>query len=319
MLLDDVLDVLAALKERIQIHRQDLQANETRTRMALVDPLLQALGWDTTDPAQVRPEHSVKASKDKVDYALLGPDQHPAIFLEAKKLGEPLESHIEQMVRYANMEGIAYAGLTNGDHWVFYDVFAPRPLDERRMLSVAITQDDLAKCTLKLLLLWRSNLNSQPPEKANSPVLRVTSDPPPDPPAPPPDLLDPPPDPPPVGDWIPLSEFKKGEGRPASIRFPNGETHSIVYWNEILVQTVNWLVTHNLLTLENVPVSSGKVRHIVHSQPLHPTGNDFVAPREIQGLWVESHQNADATLQYAKTLMERCNQDLDQTYLQKSS
>ena len=59
MPLDDLVSVIETLKERLQTHRQDLEANETRTRMALIDPLLQALGWDTADPALVLPEYEV--------------------------------------------------------------------------------------------------------------------------------------------------------------------------------------------------------------------------------------------------------------------
>ena len=70
MPLDDLVSVIETLKERVQTHRQDLQANETRTRMALIDPLLQALGWDTTDPALVLPEYEVSGSR--ADYAPAG-------------------------------------------------------------------------------------------------------------------------------------------------------------------------------------------------------------------------------------------------------
>ena len=45
------------LKSRINEHRSVLQGNEAQTRMSLIDPLLRALGWDTADPALVRPEY----------------------------------------------------------------------------------------------------------------------------------------------------------------------------------------------------------------------------------------------------------------------
>ena len=53
MLLDDLVGVIETLQQRMEKHRFVLQANETRTRMALIDPLLSALGWDTTDPGLV--------------------------------------------------------------------------------------------------------------------------------------------------------------------------------------------------------------------------------------------------------------------------
>ena len=56
MLLDELITVIETLKQRITDHGAILQDNETRTRMALIDPLLHVLGWDTTDPFLVIPE-----------------------------------------------------------------------------------------------------------------------------------------------------------------------------------------------------------------------------------------------------------------------
>ena len=76
MLLDELITVIETLKQRITDHGAILQYNETRSRMALIDPLLQVLGWDTTDPFLVIPEYD--AGGGQVDYALLdkkgGPD-----------------------------------------------------------------------------------------------------------------------------------------------------------------------------------------------------------------------------------------------------
>ena len=81
MPLDDLVSVIATLQQRIATHRQSLQQNETRTRTALIYPLLTALGWDVSDPALVTPEYSV--SGKRADYALLG-DNGLTVFLEAK-------------------------------------------------------------------------------------------------------------------------------------------------------------------------------------------------------------------------------------------
>ena len=109
---DDLVHVIETLKERIGAHRQSLQSSETRTRMALIDPLLRALGWDTEDPALVLPEYE---SSGRADYALLGGAGKPSAVIEAKRLGESLANHRGQMVNYANMSGIPYAGLTDGN------------------------------------------------------------------------------------------------------------------------------------------------------------------------------------------------------------
>ena len=44
MALDDLKETIETLRERIQAHRLYLEGNETRTRQALIDPMLRALG-----------------------------------------------------------------------------------------------------------------------------------------------------------------------------------------------------------------------------------------------------------------------------------
>ena len=175
MPLDDLVSVIETLKARLQTHRQVLQANETRTRMALIDPLLQALGWDTADPALVLPEYDV--SGNRADYALLGATGKPVAFVEAKKLGESLASHQMQIVNYANRAGVLYAGLTDGNHWELYKVFDPAPIEDRLLLNVSIADRPAHELALQLLLLWRPNLAAGQPVMANEPVLAAVTEP----------------------------------------------------------------------------------------------------------------------------------------------
>ena len=62
-MLDELVDVIETLKARIDVHRDTLQANETRTRVALIDPLLCALGWNTADPSLVTVEKMLAAEE----------------------------------------------------------------------------------------------------------------------------------------------------------------------------------------------------------------------------------------------------------------
>ena len=178
-MLDDLVGVIETLQQRIRDHGPALRENETRTRMALIDPLLAALGWDVSDPAVVTPEYNV--SGRWADYALLRPDGQPAATLEAKKLGESLASHRMQMLNYSNAAGIAYAGLTDGNHWELYEVFAPKPLEERRVLQLSVVDTPAHQCALQLLLLWRPNLASGQPAAANHPIFAVKAAPVPEP------------------------------------------------------------------------------------------------------------------------------------------
>ena len=156
---DALVHVIESLQERIRRDGDTIGSNEIRTRTALVDPLLNALGWDTTDPAMVIPEYA--ASGGVADYALLKvtPDENTPViaFIEAKRLNEPLESHRAQMLNYANMTGVKYAGLTNGDRWELYEVFKEAPLHERRIVDVSLLREPVIDCAVQLLpLKWPS-------------------------------------------------------------------------------------------------------------------------------------------------------------------
>ena len=47
MLLEPLVSTIETIKGRIATHGASLRQNETRTRAALIDPLLTALGWDS--------------------------------------------------------------------------------------------------------------------------------------------------------------------------------------------------------------------------------------------------------------------------------
>ena len=171
-LLQPLVEVIETVKRRIAEHGASLRENEIRTRLALIDPVLHALGWDVSDPAVVTPEFTTP--NGRADYALKNPngDAVAAIFLEAKKLGENLQPHRMQMLNYANASGVDYAGLTDGQRWELYDVFKRGELSERQLLAVSITDAPAHESALKLLLLWRPNLASPPPTSAQTPIVQ---------------------------------------------------------------------------------------------------------------------------------------------------
>lgn len=172
MPLDDLINVIETLKERMTMYCQSLQQNEIRTRTALIDPLLTALGWDVSDPGLVTPEYTV--GQGRADYALIdgGSRSGSVAIVEAKSLDSFLnDRERNQMLIYANMEGVKYAILTNGDRWELYDIFTHARLNERRLLSVKIINTPAHQLALQLLLLWRPNLTSGQPVTAQGPAL----------------------------------------------------------------------------------------------------------------------------------------------------
>lgn len=325
MPLDDLVSVIETLKARLETHRQVLQANETRTRMALIDPLLQALGWDTADPALVLPEYDLRGSR--ADYALLDGTGKPVALVEAKKLGEQLVSHRMQIVNYANLSGVPYAGLTDGNHWELYKVFDPAPIEDRLLLNVSIEDQPAHEVALKLLLLWRPNLASGEPVAANEPVLAAAAGPvqaqldaereverPPE------GASEPPPA---SAGWVPLSELVYARGRkapnpPKQVRLPDGSTCEISSgWWELQVPIAGWLWSQGLLTESKAPIRYGR-SNIVSMDGMQPSGNPFERSHSIAGTplilntWTEGWD----TVRRSKLLLEECGVNVADVQLQ---
>ena len=311
MLLDDLVGVIEVLKERIATHGASLRENETRTRMALIDPLLQALGWDTSDPTMVTPEYSVGASR--ADYALLTSNGNPSALVEAKKLDESLASHRMQMLNYANISGIPHAGLTDGNHWEMYTVFDQAPIEQRRILDVSIANTPAHEAALKLLLLWRPNLASGQPVAASAPVLSFHRSNETAPVGPNP-LLDEKPKstetvPTEVG-WKPIAQVTPsiGDPRPIAIRIEQGPAIAISRWNQVLIEIAEWLCKQGLLTYQNCPVSVGHSRYLLALTPQHKSGRDFVKPRKISsGMYLELDYTGKDFLRHIRTLLDGLN------------
>ena len=172
-MLDDLVQTIETLKKRIKDYRDEIGAYESRTRVTLIDPLLQALGWDVSDPSVVEIEPKVR--NRWADYALLDSNGRTVLFLEAKKLADK-DSPVMQSVTYAVAENmhrtskVRYCGSTNGDIWEVYDIS-----DQKPVLSVSITDPKVgaAKCALQLLGLWRPSMADGVFDPTVEPVIGV--------------------------------------------------------------------------------------------------------------------------------------------------
>ena len=307
MLLDELVGAIETLKQRIRTHGATLRINEIRTRVALIDPLLMALGWDVSDPALVTPEYTV--GEGRADYALHGSESIPAAMVEAKRLGHPLsDDERMQMLNYANARGVRYAAVTDGDVWEFYEVFKQAPLEDRRLLSLRIANTPAHELALTLLLLWRPNVASGQPVKAERPVFGNGNG-------------DPPPEPPPPAGWLALSGYNLpgGTPSPAAIRFPDGTERTMTQWHETLTHTVEWLFGEGILNTSNVPLTSNSPhRYVVNTQPTHPDGSSFGNPTSVDGtpFWVNINLNAGQIRTYTRILLQHCGVSPDTVQLQ---
>jgi predicted type IV restriction endonuclease len=116
---EQIANFIDALKKRPHISKCD----ETETKQGMILPVLQFLGWNVWDIEEVKPEYPVEGKKaaegGKVDYCLRIKGKSE-VFLEAKRPGEDLEKHQEQLLDYSFREGVDLAILSNGILWWFY-------------------------------------------------------------------------------------------------------------------------------------------------------------------------------------------------------
>ena len=312
MLLKSLVETIELLKTRLDEHGADLRASETRTRMALINPMLAALGWNPADPSLVMPEYVLDTTKERADYALIRPDGKPAAILEAKRLGESLETHRMQMLNYANSDGVDYAGITDGNFWQFYSVFERRSIIDRRIINISISNDMVHEIALHMLALWHPNLESDKAASVSKPILLRSN------------LIPEPISTPKAADdgknftsrvsidWLPMDQVIPipKQTPPEAMKLPNGHEVAIKYWGEILIQTAIWLSNNGHLTRGNVPIPSSKKRYIVNSQPIHPNGNSFIGEFKVPNasVFVEKNVSASRAIDHAKKLLVHCNQ-----------
>ena len=314
-MLDDLVTVIETLQRRIRDYGPSLREHETRTRTALIDPLLRILGWEVSDPAAVTAEYPV--GRDRVDYALLSDEGRPMAFVEAKSLHTALEQdrNIDQLVRYAFTDGLPYAVLTDGNDWHVYDLVSPTmAFKDRRILDVSLTQDPTHEIALGLLLIWRPNLASGKVTPAQEPLFLTN----------PPPISHPPitqqssasfPDAPTdaVG-WHALSTVlpKAGDPHPIAIRFDSNDVaHAVTSWRQVVQHTVGWLYRQARLKENDVPVASSTQRYIVNTIAYHQNNRPFHTEVQIPGtpFVYEGNVSSRAALSNAKKLLQHCGID----------
>ena len=328
MILESLLELVETLKARIDEHGDQLRQSEALTRYALIDPLLRELGWDTEDPASVIPEY--KSGSGSADYALLT-GNHPAMMIEAKKLGTPLlDSVVSQGIQYCLMEGTKHFSVTDGQRWEVYETHKPVPIDQKRVIEFDLKGQLSTEVCLKVLALWRPSVRSGHVVSGHQAVVELTES-----------SLVPAAE---RGDESVLSDYAavppesglvpatvqiaspipqasrelelqsltqldhRPSRKPAEILFPDGSRTPLKGWVDILTKTIRWLMDNKMLDLSHCPIKSRRTyasRYIVHTQPVHSDGTPFSRCTEINGLYIERRKPVTST----KIVIKHVGQD----------
>ncbi|MCY4625732.1 MAG: hypothetical protein OXC99_12135 [Chloroflexi bacterium] len=325
-MLDDLVGTIRALQKRLKEHQNYFRSGgeqEMRARVALIDPMLLALGWDPADPGVVEVEPKVK-QVGWADYALMSKG-NVVMFVEAKKLSEDVDKHVQQTINYMGHENIGrspkvqYCAVTNGDTWKVYGTS-----EQDFVMDVSILSESPEKAALKLLGLWQPNYEIGGFDVGREPFLVEYGSAG--------TVHDPAPAPAPVADplsvvsplppgWTPLSQAPEPTNKPApkAIHLPDGE-RTLTAWRGVLVQIALWLYRKEVLTPKNCEgVRRGK-KVVFSTSGMHPDGSPFksAVPLEDTGIILEAHLSASEIVRLALRALKHFDQDPSQVSLKLS-
>ena len=293
--------------------------NEAQAKRSVIERILEFLGWDIYNYNEVKLEHGVGTRR--VDYALriTGANE---VFIEAKKPGEELENHQEQLLDYSFKEGVDLAILTNGIAWWFYLPLKKGVWKNRKFYTIDILVQETEVIVKKFgCFLSRENVASgeavrqaesilersqrdkiikeRLPEAWNKVIKNAVS----------PDSL--------LVDLLAetaeeVCGFKLENdeilgfirshhekwllslegpiipppppppGRWMSI---DNEIYELKYIKEILVNTANWLIDKGHLKHADCPIKispRAKTRFLINSTPTHLTGGKFIGEEKLK-------------------------------------
>jgi hypothetical protein len=119
--------------------------NEAQTRMYLIEPLLEILGYSRMDSSDMLTEINAGwgQKNDKADLGLIVKGKKPEIIIECKKLGKKLtDKEASQLNGYfSNTEGSKIGVLTNGLEWRFYAEYQEKnKLHSNPFLTIDFTE-----------------------------------------------------------------------------------------------------------------------------------------------------------------------------------
>lgn len=128
MLIDKkVLSVVKKSFSKFDFSRlEEKCTNEAQTRMYLIEPLLEILGYSRIDERDMLTEINAGwgQKNDKADLGLIVKGKEPEIIIECKKLGKKLtDKEASQLNNYfINTKNSKIGVLTNGLEWRFYTI-----------------------------------------------------------------------------------------------------------------------------------------------------------------------------------------------------
>jgi len=155
----EIEKLLKETLEQVVEFRGDYISNEQAVRTQLIEPILNVLGWKTSNPKFVRPNAPDEDGKIP-DYTLLK-NGKTTLIVEAKNLSADLQNKniIDQLANYCFKSGIDFGILSNGVKWLLFKTFEKNPKD-RIVWQVDIENDKIENVAKNLSSFAFSNIDT---------------------------------------------------------------------------------------------------------------------------------------------------------------
>ena len=150
--------VLQVRKQFSEYPRSDYLYNEATTRNVVINPMLEALGWDLRNLDQcgyeIDPNGELWGQKP-ADYVLWAPSGRTVVVVEAKRTANRLTTEKEEGQLAGYVEGIlsGVAVLTNGTEWYIYNLRQRGSLSDRLVREVSLLDGNVRE-TARTLHEW---------------------------------------------------------------------------------------------------------------------------------------------------------------------
>ncbi len=145
-----------------------LNLNKHQTKIKIIEPILQFLGYDLSNSNSVEQKISLKSSinlKKSIDYLLYCSKGLPIAVLEVKpiktdlKLRKRIPRLIDFCIQQQNITPSAHIGiLTNGISWIVYDIQQQNATQIIEFEITDVLEESVA--TLNLMKLSNNNIST---------------------------------------------------------------------------------------------------------------------------------------------------------------
>lgn len=297
--MQEILDALRRAKQTVRTYRYALVGNQVLTRYAVVDVLLQAVGWDVHDPAQVFPDWDMGHTGQKADYALLDTAGRPVAVVRVTPLSGFAVPDLAKFAAPAQESSVRYAVLTDGNLWLVADTQPGRRVGELEVVRANLETDPENYLALSFACLTPANLRelelayflNQPARsveiaapqtatgrKTGSGTLgtRKGSTGPLEAPAPEPAVAAPNSAQVSNAEWQPISDIVNAIAAPMLLRYPDSSVESTQgSFQRVLAHLAEYIIRHNKFFQAPVEDYEGKKRFLINLIPAHKDGMPF--------------------------------------------